>query len=118
MAQDESTLDESLYETAEAALRERRNEWMRRLAAIRRDRRRENAPLEQDFAEQAVQRENDETLDALDVRGREELQAVEAALARLAAGTYGRCVRCDEPIAEGRIRAEPTATSCTECLGG
>ena len=99
----------------EAVLKERRSEWEQRLDKIRGDRRRENAPLDPDFAEQATQRENDETLDALDVRGQQELAAIAAALGRMAAGTYGRCVRCDEPIPSERLRAQPEAIDCIGC---
>ena len=108
-------MDSDLLQDVETQLRTKRAEWQRRLSAIQDDRRRANGPLDADFEEQAVQRENDETLDALDVRGRQELQAVESALERLAAGTYGRCAGCGESIGAGRLRAEPTATSCIAC---
>jgi DnaK suppressor protein len=40
---------------------------------------------------------------------REELEAVERAEARLAAGTYGRSVESGEPIPDERLEALPTA---------
>jgi RNA polymerase-binding transcription factor DksA len=43
------------------------------------------------------------------------LQAVEAALARLAAGTFGTCVRCGRPIAPERLEALPWAAQCIDC---
>ena len=43
------------------------------------------------------------------------LQAVEAALDKLAQGTYGLCDRCGEPISEESLRASPTATLCVIC---
>ena len=48
---------------------------------------------------------------------RDELAELEAARERLAAGEYGRCVRCGEPIVEGRLRLRPAATMCVPCLG-
>lgn len=108
-------MDARFREEIRAALREARTGWERRLGAIRADRRRESAPLEADFEEQATQRENDETLDALDDRGRQELAAIDAALERLAAGRYGRCARCEDPIPEKRLRAQPTAIACVAC---
>ncbi len=42
-----------------------------------------------------------------DVEG--ELRDVEEALARLEAGTYGRCEVCDKPIPDERLEANPTA---------
>ena len=44
-----------------------------------------------------------------------ELDAVDAALARLRAGTYGECRDCDEPIALARLSAYPTAMRCVAC---
>ena len=44
-----------------------------------------------------------------------ELQEVEAALARMDAGTYGRCMDCDAEIDADRLRAYPTAMRCSRC---
>jgi DnaK suppressor protein len=43
------------------------------------------------------------------------LSSIDAALARIEDGTYGRCERCGEPIAEERLEALPYATRCIEC---
>ena len=43
------------------------------------------------------------------------LAHIDSALARLDEGTYGRCERCGEPIAEERLEALPYATRCIEC---
>jgi len=48
-------------------------------------------------------------------RDLEELQDVEAALARMAQGAYGACVTCGEPIPFGRLSAHPTAKRCQPC---
>lgn len=40
---------------------------------------------------------------------------VDAALARLEAGTYGRCSSCGEPIAPARLEARPWAATCIAC---
>lgn len=40
------------------------------------------------------------------------LDQVEAALARIAAGTYGICAVCGEAIAEGRLEARPWTPFC------
>nr|WP_249408935.1 TraR/DksA C4-type zinc finger protein [Frigoribacterium sp. CFBP 8751] len=39
----------------------------------------------------------------------------EAALARLADGTFGRCERCSARIGEARLEARPTARLCIDC---
>jgi RNA polymerase-binding transcription factor DksA len=41
----------------------------------------------------------------------ERLNKVDAALARIGAGTYGKCVQGDE-IEEARLQAEPAADTC------
>jgi DnaK suppressor protein len=43
------------------------------------------------------------------------LADLDAALARLDAGTYGRCETCGEPIAAGRLTARPAARTCIRC---
>jgi DnaK suppressor protein len=44
-----------------------------------------------------------------------ELAEVVAALARLAAGTYGLCHDCGEPIDERRLAAMPATPCCADC---
>ncbi|PFG20850.1 TraR/DksA family transcriptional regulator [Serinibacter salmoneus] len=41
-----------------------------------------------------------------------QLAQVEAALIRMAEGTYGVCEVCGESIPEGRLEARPTASRC------
>jgi DnaK suppressor protein len=43
------------------------------------------------------------------------LELVDAALARLDAGTFATCVRCGDPIPPGRLEALPWAAYCIEC---
>jgi DnaK suppressor protein len=52
---------------------------------------------------------------ALRDRNEQQLAAVDAALARLDDGTYGRCVRCGRPIAPERLDALPWAAHCIDC---
>ena len=40
------------------------------------------------------------------------LREIDAALARIDAGTYGICARCGEPIGEERLEAMPYVTLC------
>lgn len=46
-----------------------------------------------------------------------ELGDLDRASERLAAGDYGRCIRCGEQIIEGRLRRRPAAEMCVPCLG-
>jgi DnaK suppressor protein len=43
------------------------------------------------------------------------LGQIEAALARIEAGTYGVCARCGNPIAPERLEARPWAALCIDC---
>ncbi len=52
---------------------------------------------------------------ALRDHNRQHLSAIDAALARLDDGTYGRCTACHQPIAPGRLEALPWAALCIDC---
>lgn len=52
---------------------------------------------------------------ALRDRANQHLELVDAALARLDAGTFGRCLRCGKPIPDGRLEALPWAAHCIDC---
>ena len=52
---------------------------------------------------------------ALEERELAELNAIDAALARLADGSHGRCTDCDADIPEARLRASPSALRCIAC---
>lgn len=45
----------------------------------------------------------------------EEVRDIEAALQRIAAGTYAICIRCDQPIDRERLDAYATAKRCLGC---
>jgi RNA polymerase-binding transcription factor DksA len=48
-------------------------------------------------------------------QARDHLREVDAALARLDDGTYGRCEVCGEPIPGPRLEARPVARTCVGC---
>jgi DnaK suppressor protein len=52
---------------------------------------------------------------ALDERETAELRLVDAALARIEAGTYGQCVDCGVEIPAARLQAAPHAARCIAC---
>lgn len=52
---------------------------------------------------------------ALRDRSQAQLSLVDAALARLDAGTFGTCLRCGQPIAPARLEALPWAAQCIAC---
>ena len=44
-----------------------------------------------------------------------QLQGISAALRRIETGDYGYCLRCDEPVAPGRLAHDPAASLCIDC---
>lgn len=52
---------------------------------------------------------------ALVSQSRNQLTEIDAAIARVAAGTYGICQRCGQPISDGRLQARPVARTCIGC---
>ena len=48
-------------------------------------------------------------------QARAQVAAIDAALGRLAAGRYGVCDRCGQPIGEDRLAARPAAVTCVRC---
>jgi len=90
-------------------------ELLARNAKVAGDLRRERQPLGADWDDNAILLENDEVLEALDTDGRAHVTQLRAALARLDAGTYGRCARCDDDIGSARLAAMPEVTTCIDC---
>lgn len=100
------------FDFAKQALKTRREELAARVSSINATL---QAPLSADFEEQAGDLEGQEQLERLEASALKELGAIDAALGRIAAGTYGICVKCGEPIARKRLEAVPTATTCVAC---
>ena len=103
-----------------------------RLVAERERARERVAALERDFAGLAEAASSAGTDDEHDPEGatlaferqhaaalldaaREQVAALDAALARLAAGRYGVCARCGQPVGDDRLAARPAALTCVRC---
>ena len=54
-------------------------------------------------------------LSAILDQARRHLADLDLALARVAAGAFGRCERCGEAIGAERLGAQPSATRCVVC---
>ncbi|AEC01521.1 TraR/DksA family transcriptional regulator [Parasphaerochaeta coccoides] len=54
-------------------------------------------------------------MEALNKHEANKLRAVEAALARIGTGKYGRCLKCGKKIPEERLKAIPYAVLCIDC---
>jgi DnaK suppressor protein len=52
---------------------------------------------------------------AMVIRESRELQEIEAALSRIADGSYGICSDCGEEIGQARLQAYPAAVRCLPC---
>lgn len=102
----------SKYEAVRVALEQRLAALTKRAAQFEHDLRQ---PQNQDWQERAVEIENDEVLEGLDASTLAEVQQIQQALGRIEDGSYGRCTRCRQPIADARLRAMPQAALCIEC---
>ena len=56
-----------------------------------------------------------EVLTSLSERQRQEVEAIDAALARLDQGTWGLCGTCGKAVGLSRLRALPEARDCLTC---
>ena len=70
---------------------------------------------DRDWDEQALERENEEVVEALDESIRTELDQINAALSMVDRGEYGVCVMCGDPIPIGRLEALPYTDRCVVC---
>jgi RNA polymerase-binding transcription factor DksA len=75
-------------------------------------------PVSERFAEQATEREDDQVLEDLGAAGIQEVRMIEAALGRIARGTYGVCVRCGDSIGDDRLDVLPQTPVCRDCATG
>ena len=72
-------------------------------------------PLNADSSEQAIEMEDDASLEAQAVLVAREIASVNRALLRIEHGTYGQCVRCGDEIAPKRLEVRPEAALCFAC---
>ena len=107
--------------TARDRLEEERRRTPVRLARLRHDHadfvaasRDTNADDEHDPEGATIAFERSQ-VEALVRRLGEQMKEIDAALARLDAGTYGTCERCGSQIPEGRLEVRPAARTCVGC---
>lgn len=96
----------------ESALRARQTELLDKVDGL-------EAALDQpgdpDMEEQAATRQGDEAQEYLEAAALAELKAIRRALARISAGTFGRCRACGGEIEPARLSAVPHADDCAAC---
>ena len=93
----------------------RRQTLLRQVDRIEGDLHHLDERVEPELEEEAQGANLTRVLAGLDERGNAELAAIDAALARIERGDYGRCEDCEEPIPVERFRALPTTTTCVLC---
>ena len=108
-------------DTARARLTGERAEVVRRLARLTGDydavvdaSRDSNADDEHDPEGATIAFERSQ-IGVLVRQARHQLGEIDAAVARVEAGSYGICEICGQPIADGRLEARPTARRCITC---
>lgn len=72
-------------------------------------------PLNADSSEQAVELEDDASLEGQAALVAREIGSVNRALLRVETGTYGECARCGAEIAPKRLEVRPEASLCISC---
>lgn len=100
------------HDDAKTTLLARRAELTRNLLRIED---RLDDPVTKDWEDAATEREDDEMLEALGTVEQAELARIDAALGRIAKGTYGTCVKCGDPIREKRLMLLPETPFCAKC---
>lgn len=96
-------------------LEARRVELRERMQRVASHTQHREEPLSADFAEQAVELENQGVLVAIDGELNAELRAIELAVRRIDAGDYEFCSVCGEEIGAARLNALPSVTLCIAC---
>jgi len=96
-------------------LEKRLSELESRVASINDDVSYRNQPLSSDWAEQAVERENEEVLEALGNASLDEIRHIRHALKRIDQGVYFKCRSCGETINEERLKLLISTDLCTDC---
>lgn len=68
-----------------------------------------------DFADRSAAASEEEISIQLKQTDAKLLRAIEDALQRVEAGTYGNCIDCDEEISSARLKAVPWTKVCISC---
>ena len=69
----------------------------------------------QDWEDRATERQGDEVLEALGQHDLDEVRRIDAALGRIADGSYGICVKCGAAISDARLASLPDTPFCKSC---
>ncbi len=75
----------------------------------------QNHTVSKQFDEQIVDRSNEEVVQGLEQEGREELRAIEKALARIDTEQFADCTDCGSTISDERLEVIPHTMVCRNC---
>lgn len=96
----------------EAALRARRAELAGHLMEVEKSL---DATPPKDWEDRSSERQGDEVLESLGHVELAELKRIDAALGRVADGTYGECMKCGDDISGARLDLLPDTPFCKNC---
>ena len=111
------TMDKKRLEYYRKKLQTRREELIRTIARTEEEGRTADDDPTVDLADKAANSYTKEFLFGQTNTDRSLLQLVDAALARIRAGTYGTCVECEAELQQKRLEAVPWARHCVICAG-
>ncbi len=74
-----------------------------------------DTPPSSDWEDRASEREDDEMLESMGTHDQIEYAQVQAALARIDAGTFGVCRKCGDDISTERLELLPQTPFCKNC---
>jgi RNA polymerase-binding transcription factor DksA len=74
-----------------------------------------SSQLDPDWEDRAIQREDEDVLQAAGQSGQLALRQIEAALTRIDTAQYGQCLACGSDIEEARLDVLPAAPLCSAC---
>ena len=95
-----------------AQIKDRKLELMARMSSVDQELGAHGSP---DWEDNAIEHEEDETLEALGLAAQKEILMLDAALKRIEAGEYGFCVTCGNDISEQRLDLLPATPFCRNC---
>jgi DnaK suppressor protein len=108
-------MDKRKAKTYRDKLMDRRVSLVGQVQAAEAYSRERDAEATQDPADMAANAYTKELLMSMSTNDRQLLDSIDAALERIEAGKYGKCVHCSQPIQEKRLEAVPWARHCLTC---
>ena len=108
-------MDKRKAKTYRDKLTDRRVSLVGQVQAAEAYSRERDAEATQDPADMAANAYTKELLMSMSTNDRQLLESIDAALERIEAGKYGKCVHCGQPIQDKRLEAVPWARHCLTC---